>query len=73
MNENKQKKIHFQFIIRSAGIKPVVALPYNSNNWKIRNVIRILAKFSEMNLNNIVWQLGSGTYIHNKIKHSFQT
>lgn len=48
-------------ICRSAGIRPVIALPYDKfGNWNTRNVMRILGKISKLDMNDITWQLGGG-------------
>lgn len=47
---------------RSAGIRPVIALPYNPARWNTRNVMRILGKISMLEMNDITWQLGAGNY-----------
>lgn len=47
-------------VMRSAGIKPVMALPYDPKRWNTRNVMRILGKVSQLEMNDITWQLGAG-------------
>lgn len=50
------------FSIRSADIKPIIALPYNATKWNTRNVMRILGKVSKLEMNDIIWQLGAGNF-----------
>lgn len=46
-----------------AGIKPLIALPYEPKNWNTRNVMKILGKVSMLGMDDITWQLGAGNCI----------
>lgn len=48
------------FSFRSENLKLVVPLPYDSKNWNPREVIKMLGKFSKIEMDNVIWQLGEG-------------
>ncbi|XP_031633339.1 uncharacterized protein LOC116347073 [Contarinia nasturtii] len=56
-------------ILRIAGIKPVIALPYDPNNWNTRNVMRILGKVSLLEMNDITWQLGANFHAKDAVSY----
>lgn len=43
-------------------MKLVIPLPYDSRQWKPREVIKMLGEFAKIDVNNVVWQLGSGKW-----------
>lgn len=46
---------------RSHDLKLVMPLPYDPKKWNPREVIRMLVRFSKIDMDNVMWQLGSGT------------
>lgn len=46
--------------MRLTNLQPIIALPYNPNNWNPRDVIKVLGIADKLGIKDCIWQLGSG-------------